>query len=208
MAQNQSIGETNMSEIYKMYKSNFLTFFAVLAGVVIGVVSSIAMMGSMVRTELADAVQSSTAAALKTAPAASMTTATACMVPSGGSGGGGGGSAPATHTSVAPVPESGGKGGDTPSKPGHDWVHHFVTGSWTNTATISNTGPDSYNVIKQSNTSISTVKNENSVKVVNNNSQTANSGSVQSNDNTTGGSAASGEASNTSRSEYDISITN
>lgn len=81
-------------------------------------------------------------------------------------------------------------------------------GSGSNSGTISNTGPDSYNKIKFDNKSSVKVTNNNLVGVVNVNEQKAKSGSARVSGNTTGGDATSGNASNISTNETTISITN
>lgn len=80
--------------------------------------------------------------------------------------------------------------------------------SGSNSGTINNTGPDSYNKIKFENSSRVKVTNNNLVGVVNVNEQKAKSGSARVSGNTTGGDATSGDASNISTNETTISITN
>lgn len=75
-------------------------------------------------------------------------------------------------------------------------------------ATISNTGPDSKNEVKFENKSAVTVDNNNDVHVSNTNNQTATSGNAEVSHNTTGGSATSGSAMNTSSSSFTIRLTN
>lgn len=73
---------------------------------------------------------------------------------------------------------------------------------------IDTTGPGSNNVIKSSNECKLTVKNNNAVTVVNNNSQRANSGESSAEHNTTVGSVSSGNASNTNSSSFSVTLTN
>lgn len=82
-------------------------------------------------------------------------------------------------------------------------------GSWNATGTISGpTGPDSVNVVK-SNTNVNTsVSNTNNLSVTNTNYQQASSGSAEVEGNTTGGSAVSGNASNTNNSTFSFNVTN
>jgi len=79
-------------------------------------------------------------------------------------------------------------------------------GSWT--GDISNTGPHSFNKIKFTNENNVNVTNNNNVGVNNSNTQTAASGSARVSDNTTGGDATSGSASNTNETSVTISLTN
>ena len=80
--------------------------------------------------------------------------------------------------------------------------------SITETASISNTGPNSSNNVTFNDTLTTTISNTNNVSVSNDNSQTATSGSATVSNNTSGGSALSGEATNTSSMDTDISISN
>ena len=75
-------------------------------------------------------------------------------------------------------------------------------------ATVSNTGPSSYNKVEQSNSVTTKVSNTNSFNVVNNNSQTSSSGSSKVIENTSGGSSTSGSATNNSTTSLNFSITN
>ncbi len=77
-----------------------------------------------------------------------------------------------------------------------------------NTASINNTGPDSYNRVSFENRSRVNIENDNDVQVRNDNEQNATSGSARVSGNTTGGSATSGNASNISTTETVIEITN
>ena len=64
------------------------------------------------------------------------------------------------------------------------------------TGSIGTTGPSSTNNINGTETSVMTVTNSNSAHVSNNNTQGASSGEAEVEDNTTGGNATSGGASN------------
>ena len=77
-----------------------------------------------------------------------------------------------------------------------------------NDATIDNTGPDSRNVITFRNSSEVDVKNNNELSVHNTNYQTASSGNAEVSGNTTGGSATSGDASNTNSTEIMFEVVN
>ncbi|MDB5169705.1 MAG: hypothetical protein JWN82_101 [Candidatus Saccharibacteria bacterium] len=194
----------------KIQSNNLVTFGATLSGIVVGVVTAMAMMGPMLHDQLASATKD-LHRTIATAPAS---VTSACVVPSDGLGSSA--NSRLVSTAQQSMPE-GGRGGDgTPNSPstpsssgGKTWVHNFVGGVWAkNTATISNTGSDSNNVIKTTNRNTTVVSNHNNVDVTNNNHQSANSGDVESENNTTAGEASSGTASNTSRSEYEVTINN
>lgn len=82
------------------------------------------------------------------------------------------------------------------------------SGSGSESADISKTGPDSYNKVKFDNRSHVSVRNNNNVGVVNINEQKAKSGSARVSGNTFGGDAKSGDASNISTNETIIEIRN
>jgi len=73
---------------------------------------------------------------------------------------------------------------------------------------ISNTGPNSNASISSSAKLTNTVNNSNYLTVTNNSHQTANTGSAQVSNNTTGGSATSGDASNTQSATITLDVTN
>lgn len=82
------------------------------------------------------------------------------------------------------------------------------SGAQNSTATIDTTGPRSSNVVKSTNSSTVTVNNTNTVELENVNGQLAASGDARVSGNTTGGSATSGDASNTNSSSFTIDIKN
>jgi hypothetical protein len=77
-----------------------------------------------------------------------------------------------------------------------------------NTGSIDTTGPDSTNAIAFSNTNTVSVVNDNHLHVRLDNDQRATSGSAEVSDNTTGGSAVSGNASNDSSSSVTFMVSN
>ena len=72
----------------------------------------------------------------------------------------------------------------------------------------STTGPDSTNIVKVITKSSVKVTNNNDLKVTNNNTQHASSGDASVYDNTTGGSATTGNASNTNSTTMSFKVTN
>jgi hypothetical protein len=89
---------------------------------------------------------------------------------------------------------SGGSGGSMPAA--------STTGS------IDTTGYNSTNTVSSKVVNVNRVSNDTSVWVSNDNTQTASSGSASVSYNTTGGSATSGDASNSSSSSFTFNITN
>lgn len=86
----------------------------------------------------------------------------------------------------------------------------FLSGSIASAASssISNTGPDSRNIITHQNSNTCKVNNNNNVNIQNNNSQSSNSGNASVSGNTSGGNATSGSASNSSSSSTNVNINN
>lgn len=84
----------------------------------------------------------------------------------------------------------------------------FENGMGNDTANINLTGPNSHNEVEFHNQANVNVTNDNHVNVTNNNTQNATSGSAEVSGNTEGGSATSGNASNTSYSSFSVDITN
>jgi len=75
-------------------------------------------------------------------------------------------------------------------------------------ASIGTTGPNSNNQVRIENSNRSRVTNTSNLMVSNVNTQTATSGAAQVSNNTTGGSATSGEASNISTAQVTFNVTN
>lgn len=76
------------------------------------------------------------------------------------------------------------------------------------TGTNELTGPDSHNYVENSTYTSVYVRNDNNLNIVNTNTQTAVSGTATVYDNTTGGSAISGDAVNTNATTVNFAITN
>jgi len=74
--------------------------------------------------------------------------------------------------------------------------------------TINNTGPNSSNTVSSNVKSTVNVTNDNDISVFNDNDQSASSGDATVRGNTTGGSATTGDASNTSSSTFTFDVTN
>lgn len=81
-------------------------------------------------------------------------------------------------------------------------------GGESGSASISDTGPHSNNQISSTMNTNVDVNNDNNISVHNSNTQTASSGNATVRDNTTGGDATSGSASNTNTSSLTLSIKN
>lgn len=74
--------------------------------------------------------------------------------------------------------------------------------------TIDNTGYNSTNVVSSHVSNKTAVENDNCIMVTNDNTQSASSGTANVSQNTTGGSATSGNASNTNNTSVTLSVTN
>jgi hypothetical protein len=77
-----------------------------------------------------------------------------------------------------------------------------------NTGSISNTGYNSDNTVSSRVRNSVDVENNNNICVSNDNEQTASSGDARVSENTTGGSATSGDASNTNSTTVSFNVTN
>lgn len=80
-------------------------------------------------------------------------------------------------------------------------------GGWGD-ASIDTTGPDSTNRIEQTNRVRTTVNNNTSVHITNNNAQNATSGEASAEYNTTVGDVQSGDARNVSTATFEVSVSN
>ncbi len=115
---------------------------------------------------------------------------------------------PSTQPTMPPTPQTTTTPPSTPSTP-QTFIHKIISGVLNKqVANLSNTGPNSYNKIEQSNTVTTSVSNTNDVNLVNNNSQSTSSGSSKVIENTTGGTASTGAATNNSNTRFDLSISN
>ena len=168
------------------------TFIASFVGMALGLPVAMFLMASATRVS-ADAVTSSQD------PSVADITST-CGAPPVASSDTGAPSQPTLQTAMntfTPPPAGGQGGGGTPQPP-----------TVTQTGTISNTGPDSNNNITFNDTTTTTITNNNNVSVDNDVSQVASSGNATATNNTSGGSALSGQATNTSSLDVDIAIKN
>lgn len=83
-----------------------------------------------------------------------------------------------------------------------------MPGGTRSTGDISNTGPDSTNVVRTSVRNEVQIMNKNCISIENTNSQTAVSGDAEVEGNTTGGNATSGNATNTNSTTLAFEISN
>ena len=81
-------------------------------------------------------------------------------------------------------------------------------GAGDNSASIDNTGPDSYNTVTFENRSNVDINNDNDLYVSNHNYQTASTGDATVRHNTTGGDATTGSASNENTTTVRFDVTN
>ena len=89
-----------------------------------------------------------------------------------------------------------------------DWASAVNVGGGNATSTISNTGPDSYNTVNNDTSVKVHVENNNNLSVSNTNTQSAYSGDAKVYGNTTGGSAMTGDATNTNSTSVSFNVTN
>jgi len=82
------------------------------------------------------------------------------------------------------------------------------SGSMDATGSIDNTGTDSTNTVTSTQTSKVTIDNDTNIRVYNDNDQRASTGDASVRDNTTGGSATSGDATNTNSSSFTFDVSN
>ncbi len=174
------------------------TFFATLSGVIVGVVASLAMVGPMVRADVASA-SSDTHKIVSLRPVSDLTTCTGTsslgITPATGH---------AAVAAVAPEPVSSDSNGSA-----HTFVTKLIGGAYNTTAaSMTNTGPASHNSISTTNNTTTTVENHNDVTIQSNNNQYTSSGSAFLSNVTNGGSATTGDTSNTYRTTDAVSISN
>ena len=181
-----------------------IAFAAACGGVAVGVITSLAVVMPMVRAEFAAQSKSLDQKLVSVAPVDGLNACVGSTAPP---------SAQILGASVT-LP-SGGRGGvvsppsGTPSGSSQTFVTKLVKGTLQkNVASIENTGPNSENKIIESNQSTTTVTNTNDITVSNTNKQDAASGTAAVTENTTGGSATSGDASNTNTTGLKINVAN
>ncbi|HVS58579.1 MAG TPA: hypothetical protein VHD60_02440 [Candidatus Saccharimonadales bacterium] len=194
------------------WKSNpFTALFAALAGAAMMVPVTAGVVSSSVHTELSGQLASLNSrlvqmqnASIDTSTLTPADIATVCGTPQAPSG-----HVLGASVQTASVPTGGGRGSGIPSSPSSTtFIKKIVTGSLVATATNSNTGPDSTNTIDISNKTTVTTTNDNDITLISHNDQHASSGDAQSSQNTTGGSATTGDATNTNDSNVNLSIKN
>jgi hypothetical protein len=185
--------------------NNVFIFGSTLAGVIVGVVASLAMTGPMLRNQIAGATNGSHVIAARNADATFP-----CGTVSGGAGGGG--SVLGAFTAAnAPSEIGAGGGGGGQGGGGNTFVHKLVSGVFaTTTATISGNGAESTNTATTINKNKTVIHNDNDVTLTNNNQQTATSGDADTDHNVSGSgtSATTGTAENTSDTDMKVNIVN
>ncbi len=197
----QNIKNTNTQP---QMRNTLLTFSAAFMGVVIGVVAAFAVIMPMVRSEFADQSRQLSQKLVSMVPAS--TTLSSCVQPSSGAGAGAGTGQVLGASAV--MPPAGHHHG-APQGPTTSFVSKLVSGVFaTTTGTISDTGPNSTNEITTTNTNTTTVTNDNNIEISNNNVQLGGSGDASVKNNTTGGSATSGNTDNSNSSSDTVNINN
>jgi hypothetical protein len=188
-----------------MFRGSIIALGAAIAGVVAAVPLTLAAVMPMVRQQIAADTAGLTSRTLQVQPAADTLS---CVQPTQASAGTGGQVLGASTTQQPTTPGGGkgaGSGGGTPTTV---FVKKLVNGVFTSSGTISNTGPGSSNSITTHQTATTTVTNDNDISVTNLNHQDSSSGDAEVEGNTTGGSATTGDASNTNSSNFDLTVSN
>lgn len=88
------------------------------------------------------------------------------------------------------------------------WAGVLNGGGGSHEATIEETGPDSYNSVDFREVTRVNVENDNDIRITNNNDQRATSGDARVTHNTEGGSATTGDASNTNTTTVELNVSN
>jgi hypothetical protein len=193
------------------YSSFLFTVVATFAGVLVGVLAALSIVKSDVTAQVSAATsklnnQFTTAADVADSSTIS-NSSTQCPVPAGSTTS----TAPAAAVTTAASAPTIGKGGgnSTNPAPAPTFVHKLVSGTFTNdTGTITNTGPDSSNSVTFDNTNKTTVTNNNNFNLTNTTSQSSDSGSAKVVNNTTGGEAITGDATNNSSTAVEYRVSN
>lgn len=192
-------------------RSGLWAFLAAFAGIAAAVPLTVAVMMPMVRQDVASAVSTASKRSVAMAPASdtlscAQPSVTPAVVSTPTSG-------HVLGASTVATPPAGGQGGGMlPGGGGtvtnNTYVHKLVSGVLTARAGISNTGPDSSNVIATTQTATTTTSNTNDITVSNTNMQQSSTGDASVDQNTTGGAATSGDASNTNATDFSLSVSN
>jgi hypothetical protein len=186
--------------------NNVFIFGTTLAGVVVGVVASLAMTGPMLRSQIASATNGNRLVYAKNADATFP-----CGTTSGLGGNSGSVLGAFTAAGTTPAEAGVGAGGGGQGGGGNTFVHKLVSGVFaTTTATISGNGAESTNTVTTINKNKTVINNDNDVTLTNNNSQTAPSGDANTDHNVSGSgtSATTGTAENTSDTDMKVNIVN
>jgi hypothetical protein len=199
MTDNVPTYKTNMANIQN---SNYFIVLVATIGVAAGMVASLVFSG----------VTASPQVGANNAPrtvAMKNVSATDCSSPAGAVAGASTNAGGAVLGESVTAPSGGGSGGGGGEGPG-SFVKTIVIGGLTaNThVSMSNTGPDSTNIVHTVNKNTTTITNNNSVNVSNSNSQSADTGDANVSGNTNAGSAHTGDAENTNTTETSIKIDN
>lgn len=186
-------------------KGNIFTFLAVSLGVMVGVLSAMSLVMPMARTAIA-ADLSNLGKTVQFKTAADNFSGSCVSAPSS--------SQPAVNNGVMAAKtqlSSSMLASNTAQPTGVSTVQisKVISGVFGNqSATISNTGPQSTNKVAISNEVTTKINNTNDINVTNNNPQTATSGNSSVNTNTSGGNATTGTAKNDSTNNFTFNLNN
>ena len=186
--------------------TGMFSFLAAFVGVLAAVPITVAIVMPMVHQQLVSATSGlSRSVQLKTA-ADTLSCSQPGSVSAVTASSSGGGQVLGAATSL---PTAGGTGGGSGAGGStNTFVKKIVTGDFSGTATISNTGTDSTNNVSFTSTATTTIDNTNDISVSNSSSQSGSSGNANVSQNTTGGSAQSGDSSNTNSANFNITASN
>lgn len=214
MTQSKSfLGRINQKKKTLKFKSNPITVgLAAMAGAALMIPVSAAVVGSSVHQDLSGQLAglNSRLVQMQNTAGATEFPANVCVVPPAAAQAGLQGAQQVSPTTS--IPPAGGRGAG-PGVPGattvnKTFVKKIVMGNLNARAINENTGPGSTNKIDISNRTTTTVTNTNKVNLSNNNYQESESGDATVSDNTKGGSATSGDAANTNKTDISILFKN
>lgn len=206
MAQTRSRPE--LTQTNRDMKTYLFTFFATLSGVIVGVVAGVGMMGQVVKTQVAsatDGLRQNLSSMKLASDVMECSGPTAMSVPAAAETSRAMTTPPAEQPVQPAIPPTGGEGGGGNKGA---WVHYINTIVSDTKGDINQTGADSTNIVKSVNKNETTITNTNTVGLTNNNQQSAYSGSVDSERNTTAGDSQSGGAYNNSTAEFNVAVKN
>ena len=182
---------------------NVSAFVAAFAGVVAAVPLTFAVAMPMMRSELASVASAGTRSLSAKTAADNLN----CSQPTSGGSGGGGQVLGASTTNNGGGSGGGGQGGGNGGGK-TVFVSKLIGGDLTSSGSLSYTGPHSVNTVSSTQTETITVQNHNDFDIDNSNHQMASSGDAEVDQNTTGGSATTGDTRNNNSTDLNFNVNN